>query len=207
MIKTKNKHIVAVFGGTFDPPHIGHTALVKQVLNHNIAHSILFIPAPNPPHKQKQRKTPFKHRLNMLKLATANIPNTDISLIENETPNNLSYTYNTMQLLAQQFKQSQIKLLIGGDSLQQLHTWYNSKKLVNEFEFIIYPRGDGNLSEGELNPVWSKQEQNKLLNAQYNFPMHDISSTEIRNRIKTQQDVASLLHKGVLSYIKKHALY
>jgi nicotinate-nucleotide adenylyltransferase len=203
----QNKKVVAVFGGTFDPPHLGHTALVQQLLKHKIANSTLFLPSPNPPHKTKQYKTSFLHRSEMLKLAISDIKYTDISLIENEIPNDLSYTYNTISTLTQKLPHTQLKLLIGGDSLLQLHTWYKAKQLVNEFEFIIYPRNGEPIKIEHLNSFWNTKEKHKLFTAQHPLPLHNISSTEVRRQIKLKNDVSALLHPKVLKYIEKHSLY
>lgn len=114
---------IAFFGGTFDPVHNGHLALAKLVLEHRSAGRILFVPAPNPPHKTDREITPFEVRYEMLALALEEKgEGFALSDIEKRRSGR-SYTIDTLNQLSKLYEYDDILLLIGEDSLRQLHSW------------------------------------------------------------------------------------
>ncbi len=197
---------IAIFGGTFDPPHNGHIQLATNIISANYADMVLFVPAPNPPHKTDKQISPFQERYNMLKIATANNAHFAVSDIENRRSDELSYSYITMNELKKEFPKDNLKLLIGGDSLKWLYTWKNSKVLVAENEFIIYPRKDEVIDEISIKEFFGNNNATKLISSIKKLPLQDISSTIIRDDIKNDK-ICQHLNPDVKKYIYTKQLY
>ncbi len=129
---------IALFGGTFDPVHNGHVAVARYVLDQCKIPSILFIPAPSPPHKPPP-KASFHHRVAMLEHALTNEPGMHVSLIESEYAGP-SYTITTIKMLQEKYGQARLYLIIGADSLVDLPIWYHSEELLKAANFIAVGR-------------------------------------------------------------------
>ena len=128
------KDRVGLFGGTFDPIHLGHLHLGENFCQFGPINEVIFVPARIPPHKQDQFITPENHRLAMLRLALKGHKNFHISNFEIQRPS-ISYSFNTALHFKNYFGDN-VYILIGMDSLCELHTWFEAKRLVNEFKFI-----------------------------------------------------------------------
>ena len=195
---------IAFFGGTFDPVHNGHLALAKLVLEHRSAGWILFVPAPNPPHKTDREITPFEVRYEMLALALEGKgEGFALSDIEKRRSGR-SYTIDTLNQLSKLYEYDDILLLIGEDSLRQLHSWRQCHEIVRRFGIIAYPRGE------ELSRHWSEEETEKLLSAVIpSAPCFPVSSTEIRGMIRRGkwEKAEALLPPPVMNFIRKNGVY
>ena len=130
----------AFFGGTFDPPHNGHLELARHILKSGRTDRILFVPAYDPPHKLEKKISPFADRVAMLEMLLKDEPAMLISDIESRAKLTPSYSYKIMKLLEKEFPGDTLQVLIGGDSLEALHTWYKARPLAAEYEIICYPR-------------------------------------------------------------------
>ncbi|OGV35059.1 MAG: nicotinate (nicotinamide) nucleotide adenylyltransferase [Lentisphaerae bacterium GWF2_45_14] len=197
----------AVFGGTFDPPHNAHIMIASTVLSMKLADKVLFVPAFNPPHKTGQVVTEYSHRLEMLKLTLKDFSDFEISEIESEYPDKPSYSLDTMRELSARFPETSFVLLIGSDSLRQLHTWHNAHELVDEFDFIIYPRPDEIPSETELIPFWTEKKAHSLRKRLLKMPVSSVSSSEIRRKIFENKSVDNLINADVKCYICTNRIY
>lgn len=198
---------LAVFGGTFDPPHNGHVALAKQVLLKNLADKIIFVPTFCPPHKPVSPTSSFSDRIRMLELALSEFDNFEVSDIEGRFKNTPSYTFDTMTELENEYSGCRLSLLIGSDSLRQLHTWHKARKIVEKWPLIVYPRKNEIPSSSELILYWPNETCRKFTASLINAPMFEISSTEIRGKIKKGEEMDNLLKSDVLCYIKEKRLY
>ena len=198
---------IAVFGGTFDPPHLGHLNLAKNVLSHYFADQILFIPSASPPHKKSKDITSFNHRVNMLDILVGENENFKVSTIEEERLPELSFTVETMRVLKKRNPVDEFYLLIGGDSCLNLHSWCKANELVAENNFLVYPRPDSYISYDNLLLNWDEGMAKKLFESQISLPLKDISSSEIRKKIHLGTDVSCVLSDGVYEYIKANSLY
>jgi nicotinate-nucleotide adenylyltransferase len=198
----------AVFGGTFDPPHNGHLNLAQAVLENKLADRVLFLPALIPPHKTSRKISSFQDRLNMLNLAIADCENFEISMIEAERNSAPSYTVDSMEALSRKFPGDKLLLLIGGDSLKQLHTWHQAVKLASNWDILTYPRPGDNIPLAELKLNWPEELAVKLFNSiNKKLPEWDISSTIIREDLKAGKDLEELLPRSVSKYALKKRLY
>lgn len=215
MLQTSKKKI-AVFGGTFDPPHMGHSLLAEKIITYKYADEVMFIPALSPPHKPSSPTVVFQDRIKMVKLA-ADLMNKKkgnffkVSDIEGERTKIPSYTFDTMVELDKRYPGTNFIILIGEDSLLHLHTWYKADKLINNWKIITYPR---NCTEEhqtgileELRKKWPDNIAYLLFESILPYELCDISSTEVREKLSNQLDVSNLIYPEVHKYIKEKGLY
>ena len=195
---------VGLFGGTFDPPHVGHLILASEAKSQLELTRVLWTVTPDPPHKQDQIITSLEHRLAMVKLAIEDDPSFELSEIELNRPGP-HYTVDTIKLLAEQNPGAEIIPIIGGDSLHDLPTWHQPKELIFAAHWVGVMRRPGeeaNLQEleRELPGISSKVHY-------VDAPLLEIASREIRNRAATGKPFRYYLPEPVFEYIEQHHLY
>lgn len=199
---------IAVFGGTFDPPHKAHLALAKAVLERGAAGRVLFVPAADPPHKALSTVSPYATRLAMLKLAIAGEPRFSISEIEAERLPKPSYTVDTMTELSARSPQDRFALLIGSDSLAALHTWMRAGELAANCEFAVYPRKGCAVSLDDLRLHWPEPVARKLHSSlMEGLPESDLSSSWLRSELANSRNAARFIPEAVLGFIQERKLY
>ena len=186
---------ITIFGGSFDPPHLGHQSIAKKSLE--ISDHLIFIPAKQSPHKSTKPIAMETHRVNMLKLMIEKIKNTEIDTYELEN-NSPSYTWHTVQHIKAKFQDSTITMVIGGDLVSKLHTWNKIDELSQGNSFLCFPRGDNNQN-------YSDEYDMEFVS---NFK-NDISSTTIKKLIaEGKLDLTrGMLHPAVFNYISREELY
>ncbi len=187
---------IGLFGGSFDPVHNGHIEAVGSFLNSNLVDEVWILLTPDPPHKAEQKKTDFKHRYEMLKLAFQESDRIKISDVEKELPKP-SYTLQTIHHLKFQHPDYTFFLCVGEDSLQSFHKWYKYDEILKECSLMVVDRPGSDHSRVDPEIL----ERTIFVAHQ---PM-DISSTEIRET----SDFSSLqdLPEEVHNYIQKNKLY
>lgn len=198
---------IAIYGGTFDPPHDGHIHLAIRIMKMKNLDHLIFIPAAKPSHKPDQPISDFKDRYNMLVLATEKFKNISISKIEYERLPSPSFTFDTMNSLALLCPNDELSIIIGADSLAMIHTWYKCKELVKRWNFITYPRAKADIKMEFLLKYWGKDLASKLYNSLIDSPVYDISSTEIRQMIRNGDKKLSIIDEKVYKYIINNKLY
>ena len=196
----------AFFGGTFDPPHNGHLELARHILKSGRTDRILFVPAYDPPHKLEKKISPFADRVAMLEMLLKDEPAMLISDIESRAKLTPSYSYKIMKLLEKEFPGDTLQVLIGGDSLEALHTWYKARPLAAEYEIICYPRKGYGFDQKKMREHWNDKEIDILSRSLLQMPFFDVSSTAVRNSIKNNKECKNL-NKDILNYIKNKGLY
>ncbi len=198
---------LAVYGGTFDPVHVGHLFLAGEVVRNGFADEVLFVPALIPPHKQTRQPTSAEHRLAMLQRALSIHDCFSVSDIELQRQGP-SYTIYTLETLRQTFPEHQILFLIGMDSLLELHTWHRANELVQHFRFLIFPRPNVRLpSFAELSSFFGNRDARKLLDSIVATRLIDVSATEIRECCREGTTLAGMVTDAVYEYIVEHGLY
>ncbi len=195
---------IGLFGGTFDPPHLGHLILASEAQIQLELNRLLWILTPEPPHKQDQLITPVEDRLAMVQLAIADNPAFELSRIELDRPGP-HYTLDTIKLVAEQNPGADIVPIIGGDSLRDLPKWHEPQQLVYACHWIGVmrrPNDETNLDEleRELPGIRSKIHY-------VDAPLLEIASREIRTRIAAGRSVRYYLSATVYDYIEEHHLY
>jgi nicotinate-nucleotide adenylyltransferase len=195
---------VGLFGGTFDPPHVGHLILASEAKSQLELTRILWTVTPDPPHKQDQSITSLEHRLAMVKLAIEDNPSFELSDVELNRPGP-HYTIDTIKLLAEQNPDAEIVPIIGGDSLHDLPTWHQPKEILYAAHWVGVMRRPGeetNLDalERELPGISSKIHY-------VDAPLLEIASREIRDRAASGKPFRYYLPESVYEYIEQHHLY
>ena len=186
---------VFFFGGTFDPPHLGHEKIVDFCLNN--CDKLIIIPNKKSPDKIKT--TDAGHRVNMLNLLFNNTKITidDFELNSNKT----NYTYYTIQYLKKQYKDD-LTMVLGYDQLINLENWFNYKKIVKNINILCFNRSISNRSTENV--------LNKTKNIKYVKEFdYDISSSNIKKKLidLNKTNCNKILNHKVFEYIKKNKLY
>ena len=198
------------YGGTFDPVHNGHIAIADYVGKHFPAYSLLIAPVFVPPHKNLSGRLPFEHRFAMAEKAFAGMKNIEICDVEKEREGK-SYSFDTLHILEKKYPGEEILLLIGGDSLFHLHTWYRAKDLARDFSVIVYPRpGQSITPEILVKNSWTESEAEKLCSCILDdVPLFPVSSTYIRSlyREGKADEAEKYIPSSVAEYIRKNSLY
>lgn len=203
-----SKKRIAFLGGAFDPPHPGHEMLARRVLALNLSDLVLWVPSWAPPHKAVGRMSDFAHRFAMAKIAAGRIPGCEVSDIEARKCFDPSYSYKILDALQAEYPDAELQLLIGQDSLEQLHTWYCAKLLAEKYTILSFPRKGKNgdvlhLPEDFWGKVLSEKLQNSLIPGEY----VEISSTDLRKELAKKANVEHIINKDVLQYIEENGLY
>ncbi len=195
----------AIFGGTFDPIHIGHIHIAYEALYNLHLDKIIFMPAGNPPHKKNKNITDAQIRYDLVKRAIESELNFEISDYEIKKKEN-SYTYETVELFCKLQGDIEWYLLIGADSLMDLGGWKNVQKILSSCKLVVYSR-PGFPDEEVINQKeYIEKKYNKKI-IYINMSAIDVSSTTIRASIKAGRVVNYLLPRGVEKIINKHNLY
>jgi len=195
---------VGVFGGTFDPPHLGHLILAAEARAKLALDRLLWVLTPIPPHKLDQDISPLEHRLAMVALAIQDSPEFELSRVEIDRPGP-HYTVDTLGLLTEEHPSADLVLLIGGDSLDDLPDWHQPAELVvacAEIGVIRRPGESPDLSELERQ-IPGLQAKVRFVDA----PLLEIASRQIRRRVREKRPFRYYLSPPVYEYILKHRLY
>ena len=227
---------IGLFGGTFDPVHLGHLALAKTALQQYKLHRIYFVPANIPPHKQRQPLSPFLHRFAMLALATAQdkafvpslleAPAEDSVQVRKDRQEKPNYTIDTMRRLKQSFKSSdKLFFLIGMDAFCDIAKWHQAEALFQECEFVVANRPGYSLADvanalpeslrprPEVTKPFQKQAAtgDLVLKGATIHLLGDLhqpaSATAIRQVAAAGKPLGRFVDASVADYIKKMGLY
>ena len=195
---------IGLFGGTFDPPHLGHLILASEAQSQLELDRLLWVLTPEPPHKLDQTITPAEHRLAMVQLAIADNAAFELSHIELDRPGP-HFTVDTIKLVAEENPEAEIVPIIGGDSLNDLPKWHEPQQIVYACHWIGVmrrPHEQPRLEEleRELPGISSKVHY-------VDAPLLEIASREIRSRIAEGRSVRYYLPANVYEYIEQHHLY
>ncbi|WP_066064021.1 nicotinate-nucleotide adenylyltransferase [Neobacillus soli] len=184
---------VGILGGTFDPPHYGHLLIANEVLSALQLDEIWFMPNHEPPHKKKSEYIKNEDRLQMLEHAIQGNEAFKIETIElhRQGP---SYTVDTMKMINAEYSGHQFFFIIGADMIEYLPKWHEIDELVNLVQFVGVDR-----------PNYSHQTEYPVLYVE--VPALDVSSSMIRERMKTGKTVRYLLPDPVIQFIEERHLY
>ena len=195
---------IGIFGGTFDPPHLGHLILAAEARAQLGLRRLLWVLTPTPPHKLHQPVSSLDERLGMLRLAVEGEPAFELSTVEIDRPGP-HYTLHTLNLLAGQYPGAHLILLLGGDSLRDLPEWHRPADLVAACHEIGVMRRPGNSIE-----LPALEAQIPGLTAKVRFvdaPLLEIASRGIRQRVLNRLPFRYYLLPSVYQYVIAHGLY
>jgi nicotinate-nucleotide adenylyltransferase len=196
--------LIGIFGGTFDPPHLGHLILAAEARQQFSLTRLFWVLTPIPPHKLDQPITPIEHRLAMLQLAITGNSDFELSRLEIDRPGP-HYALDTVNLLAEQNPGADMAYLMGGDSLRDLPTWHRPAELLSACRYLgVMRRPSDSIHlpdlEAILPGITSKV---RFVDA----PLLEISSREIRQRVAEGRPFRYYLPPAVYGYILEHNLY
>ena len=196
---------IGIYGGSFNPPHIGHIQAAKQAVEALKLHKLLVIPAGVAPHKQMPGNSPTpQQRLDMLRLTLADCPEIAVSDLElkREGP---SYTYETILQLRKMYPDACLILFMGTDMFLSVETWKHPEIILENATLGVFYRGD----KGEAQAIEAKKAQLEQQGAKVELVRNaviPISSTQMR-RLLIFRCAGAFLPEGVLDYIREHRLY
>jgi len=217
---------IGLFGGTFNPVHLGHIKGALWLKKNFLFDKIIFIPAKIPPHKQTAHIADAEKRLDMLRLALEDYPYLQVSDIEIKR-GGISYSIDTINYFISEYQKASLFFIAGYDAFIELHTWKSYKKLLNLIQFIIMARPDPLNSDTDKMKAEIEKYLKKTINTKYKFdknrnayfhpqkktayfadiPLNDISSTDIRSAVKNRENITDKVTPNIADYIKKNRLY
>jgi nicotinate-nucleotide adenylyltransferase len=198
---------VGIFGGTFDPVHLGHLIMAEQCREQGQLDQVWFIPAARPPHKQDQPLTAFAQRVEMLALAIAGMPAFRVDELEKDRPGP-SYTADTLQELQARHPDTQFALLLGSDCLPDLPGWKTPTRIIERAELLVFSRPDWALrSVEQVRQSVDLAADAPLRLRVVHAPQINIASRDLRERIAQQRSIRFLVPRAVECYIEEKKLY
>lgn len=203
----KSQHLkIGISGGTFDPIHHGHLIMAQEIGEKLELDRVVFIPVGHPPHKPGSSVTDAFHRFNMVREAVGSNPLFEVSGIEVERPG-YTYTVDTLEELKGRYRSdSEFYFIIGADTISQLVTWKRYRKVFAMCRFAAVMRHgfDRKKILGEVQCLEdSFSARIELIDA----PLIEISSTDIRERVKKGRSIKYLVPERVEEYIRENSLY
>jgi nicotinate-nucleotide adenylyltransferase len=198
---------VAVFGGTFDPIHLGHLVSAEQAREQARLDQVWFVPAASPPHKQGQQVTPFAARVEMLSLALAGQPAFHIDELEKGRPGP-SYTADTLDELHRRHPEVDLHLLIGADCLPDLPHWHEPVRIIQRAALLVAARpGWSLLSTAQVRSSLGLPEVATLRLQVVEIPLIELASRDLRRRAAEGRSLRFLVPRAVECYIQEKHLY
>lgn len=197
---------IGIYGGTFNPPHVGHIQAAKQAVSTLGLTKLLMIPAYAPPHKAvlPSNSPRARQRLEMLRIAAADCPQIEVSDLELKREG-ISYTWETLETVKKLYPGAELVLLMGTDMFLTFDTWKNPEKILGEVTLGVFYRGD----KGEKAAALKQKEALEARGARVVLVHNDvivISSTQMR-RLLAFRCAGEFLPAGVLDYIREYNLY
>lgn len=214
---------IAIFGGTFNPVHCGHLLIAETALNQAVLNCVIWVPTYLPPHKLKtETSLSYRHRFEMVKLATATHTHFRVSAIESEY-SGVSYAVDTLKRLQKQYVDAEWYWIIGLDAFQSLPRWYGRQELVKTCRWLVAPRPAPALVNAESSTNQSRlamaeqactqvaqQLADQSMTVQWQvlkMPLVDISSSLIREYCCKKVSIRYFVPEAVRAYIAAHDLY
>ena len=190
---------IGLFGGAFNPPHLAHLVVAESARVLGRLDRVLWIPTHIPPHKSAESFASAADRLEMVRLAIDSNSDFEISTVEIDR-DDVSYMIDTVAILKQQFPDADFSLIMGGDSLEQFHSWYQFERLLREVKLIAFERPEHHFDRVSTD----------ILNATTvlpDTPSLSLSSSDIRARVAQGLSIRYLVPDTVDLYIRRRELY
>lgn len=189
---------IGLFFGSFNPIHLGHKQLADYVFEYSGVDEIWYVVSPRNPLKEESELIDEQDRMHMIELAVSKTKYIKTCDIEFDLPKP-SYTVNTLEALTEKYPEDDFILLIGSDNMQIFDQWKDYETILENHSVLVYPRNGFDYEPfEEMYPDMHVLEE---------APYFEISSTEIRDMLKNNQDVTQWLHPDVYQYIKENNIY
>lgn len=196
---------IAILGGAFDPPHLGHLIVAEQIRQYLKLDEVWLMPVFS--HPFNKDLSPAPQRLEMTKLVeTKYIKTSDFEIRRNE----ISYTIDTLELLKKEKPNNIFYWCIGSDMLKDFQKWKDWQQLIKSHNIIVYPRGTGVLDlekHVEESFALDPLPNNITVISGQDVVISNISSTLVRNRIQNKKSIKYVVPDNIISYIEKNNLY
>lgn len=197
---------IGIFGGTFDPVHLGHLIVAEQCREQARLDEVWFVPAARPPHKEEHALTPFAQRVEMLALAAAGQPAFRIEELEKDR-SGPSFTADTLEELSRREPRPELHFILGSDSLADLPHWRNPARVVELACLLIVARPGWEVpAEKELRQTLGKSTAEPRWQV-IESPLIDISSRDLRRRAREGRSLRYLVPRAVECLIREKGLY
>lgn len=194
---------IGIFGGTFNPPHLGHLILAETSADALQLERVFFVPASNPAHKLDMKLVSAEHRYQMVKLAIAGNPRFEVSRADMDRPGP-HYTLEMIQIFRDQYPNAEIYFLMGSDSLRDFLSWSRPADILEMTQLVVMQRPD-------MYPDLAMLTRHipRLLERVYflDAPEIEISSTDIVAHLKQRLSVRYRVPDSVLAYLTEYKLY
>lgn len=195
---------IGLYFGTFNPIHVGHLIIANYMADHTHLDEVWLVVSPQNPLKKKESLLADYHRLSLVRIAVEDNSKLKASNEEFNLPIP-SYTINTLTYLKEKYKKSNFHLIMGEDNLRSFHKWKNHQLIIDNHKIFVYPRV---LTEQEMEEKESyapKFNHENIIKCQ--APIMKISSSFIRNAIKSKKDTRYLLTENVYKYVDEMNFY
>ena len=190
---------IGLYFGSFNPIHVGHLIIADYFSQQNLFDEVWLVVSPHNPLKDPSDLASVDHRLEMARIATADHAALKVCDIETRLPSP-SFTVNTMKALQEQYPEVQWSVIIGEDSLVHFDKWKDYQWLMETFSFFVFPRV---LSDEERDIIKAKNFPVQMVNA----PLIEVSSTSIRQKLRSGTSIKYLVTNVVENYLSQHQLY
>ena len=190
---------IGVFGGSFNPPHKMHLNIGVQLVNKQYVDNVIYVPTGSK-YKYKNNLLPDKNRLDMLEILTKNYKYLDVN--DYELKDGVVYTCETLAHFKEIYSNDDIYFVCGADNLSYIDKWKNGEEILSNYKILVMKRKGEDIDE--LLEKF-KEYRNNIVVA--DIEQQDISSTDIRERLKNKEEVLDVLDKEVYEYIRKNKLY
>ncbi|MBL8796015.1 MAG: nicotinate-nucleotide adenylyltransferase [Planctomycetia bacterium] len=197
---------IGIFGGSFDPVHLGHLITAEQCREQARLDQVWFVPAARPPHKLDQALTPFARRVEMLTLALAGHAAFRVEELERDRPGP-SYTVDTLQELAARQPDANWHFILGADSLPELPGWREPLRILELADLLVVARpGSSDPDVDVLKAALGLTTEEVRLQV-VAAPLIGLSSTDLRQRVRAGRSIRYLVPRAVECYIQEKKLY
>jgi len=194
---------LGILGGTFDPVHHAHLVAAQEAFYQLNLDQVLFVPAGTPPHKPSRPVTAARHRLRMVELAIGDRPCFGLSHVDIERPGP-HYSADTLRLLHDEWPAATLFFIVGADALAEMLTWYQPQRIVELAELVVVQRPG---IQPDLDRLEAALPGLRARLHPVEMPLLDISSTDLRQRVREGRPIAYLAPPEVEDYIVEHELY
>lgn len=185
---------IGLYGGTFDPPHLGHLIVASEACGALSLDRLVFVPAAEPPHKRGSVRAPAEVRLEMVRRAVAGDERFEVDDLELRREG-ASYTVDTLRAYGERFPGCELHFLVGVDQIRALHTWHEPEEVMRLARLAVISRHGDDASDSEI-PA-----------ERVDVTRIDVSSTEIRRRVRAGESIRYLVPDAVRETIERDGLY
>jgi len=199
---TPGPRALGIFGGTFDPIHIGHLAVAERACDELGLDGVVFVPALLPPHKPHRIISPIDDRVTMLELAIQGNPRFSWSDVDMR-PDEPSYTVSMLERMKERYPETELSFIVGEDSLRDFASWHQPDRILDLTRLVVADRPGVEVDES----VYAEVPRLRERVVRFPAPLLEVSSTDLRRRVAEGYSIRYLVPSAVFAYIRDHGLY